>query len=156
MWFIMITHGEIHEQWLRILQSIAFLVKSPFLTPICQGCSGQSFITMKSTSIVVLLMIIEEEISHQNNNFFDLSHPTPLGSARAWCRAWRRAAGAARARCGWRGRAAASTTPRPASSAPPPPASAPPPRCCPASCSSVWADNIICHGCSLWTQSWIN
>ena len=31
---------------------------------------------MKSTSIVVLLMITEEEISHQNNNIFDLSHPT--------------------------------------------------------------------------------
>ena len=31
---------------------------------------------MKSTGIVVLLMITEEEISHQNNNIFDLSHPT--------------------------------------------------------------------------------
>ena len=75
MWFIMITHGEIHEQWLRILQSIAFLVKSPFLTPICHTCPGQSFIRMKSTSLGVLLMITEEEICHQNNNFFDLLHP---------------------------------------------------------------------------------
>ena len=67
-----------------------------------------------------------------------VSNPIPLtaGSARAWCRAWRRVAGAGRGSCGWRGRAAAaaSTTPRPASSAPPP---QPPPRCCPASCSSA-------------------
>ena len=37
---------------------------------------------MKSTSIVVLLMITEEEISHQNNNIFDLSHPSGEGGSR--------------------------------------------------------------------------
>ena len=40
---------------------------------------------MKSTSIVVLLMITEEEISHQNNNIFDLSHPTACDIARVPC-----------------------------------------------------------------------
>ena len=29
-----------------------------------------------SQEVVILLMITEDEISHQNNNFFDLSHPT--------------------------------------------------------------------------------
>ena len=50
-------------------------------TVICNlTCPGQSFITMKSTSLGVLLMIIEEEICHLNINFFDLSHPTSYPS----------------------------------------------------------------------------